>query len=136
MLTLFITFGISFGIVSFIIGRRITQIREGKLILDEEGFHPEAFLADFDFHSIRSSISYYIKIYAHRVVLLILKQWIRFSFWIKEQKEKRIPKKEASGNETTPKNSLSQFISTLSEYKNHLKYIARKVKEREERKRE
>lgn len=136
MLPIIITFAISFGIVSFMIGRRVTHIRSGKIVLDTDGFHPEAMLADFDFSSIRSSVSYYIRIYMHRIVLVSLKQWIRFSFWIKEQKEKRFPKKETAEGIVRGPSAFAQFVATFAEYKKHLKNVARKVKEREERKRE
>ena len=137
MLTTIIIFAISLGLVAFMIGRKINAIRSGKIVLTEEGIHPEALLADFDFTTWKSDIVYYTKIYGHRVVLSILKQWIKFSFWIREQKEKRFPKKEILEGQVEPaKSPFAQFVSTIGEYKNHLKNVARKVKEREERKRE
>jgi len=131
----FILFIISVTILCFLIGLKIRAIRIGKIVPAEVGEQSEQILFNFDLKAWRTDIEYNVKIYGHRIVLYILKQWIRFSFWFKEQKEKRIPKKESDSSE--PKQSpFSQFVASFSEYKNHLKNIARKVKEREERKRE
>jgi len=118
------------------IGRKVSQIRSGKIELDQEGFHPEAFLSSIDLHSIRTTIPYYLKIYGHRIVLLSLKQWIRFSFWIKEKKENKFPSKNKSIDDVKTVNTFSKFLTTVSDYKNNLRGVAKKVKEREERKRE
>lgn len=131
----FILFVISIVIISFLIGRKIRAIRLGNAPEVIERTPEERLFADFNFATWRADVEYYAKIYGHRFVLAILKQWIRFSFWIKEQKEKRFPKKELAEGEQK-QSSLSQFVGALSEYKDHLKHVAKKVKEREERKRE
>jgi hypothetical protein len=135
MLSLIIIFIISIIGISWLLGREISAIRKGAVVIDEETPDQKGALEGFSVSKLKADIEYVVRIQGHRFVLKALKKWIIFSFWIKEQKEKYLPKKEtidADKKET----SLSKFVSTLSEYKDHLKHVAKKVKEREERKRE
>lgn len=132
----FILFVISVSVILFLIGKKVAVIRNGNIPPIEERSPQERLFSDFDFNTWKEDTEYYVKIYGHRFVLYMLKQWIRFSFWIKEQKEKRFPKKEILVDGEPRKSPFTQFVDAVSEYKDHLKHVAKKVKEREERKRE
>lgn len=136
MLVPLLIFSISLVLIIVMLFYRIHQMRLGKVELGrtnlEENIWPEINVA-----SLRNRMADYTKRYGHLFVLLLLRLWIKFSYFAKRKKQIILPKIKSflQGHKDKLQKSsgpASRFLANISEYKAELKKMKEKIEEQEE----
>ena len=124
--------------IAGLIGYQIVCLRKGRVMPATAAPWPDAMLpTEYDFVALRRMGTWYAKRYGHLFVLLMLKLWIKSVYWVKRKKEILMPKikvlifRNKPGQKRAP-GPVSNFLKSLSDYKNKLRHLSDQIKEEEQ----
>jgi hypothetical protein len=105
------------------------QIRVGHAEMTEK--KERAVVSALTFVSLKNSMLYYAKRLSHIAIILVLRFWVWMTHSVSKLIQSKLPKIEDGDGKTN-----SQFLKTISTYKNRIKRMRERIKEKEETKEE
>ncbi len=132
MLVLILSFSASLILIVGMLAYQIILMRKGKIEAGREIAHP-AWMYKINLGSLKGTMIEYAKKYGHQLVLILLKVWIKTSYFIKIKKEAWMPKVKETFHKYQPKDvrseESSKFFESVLKYKAKLKKISKNIKE-------
>jgi len=130
---LFITFFLSLAGIIIIIGRKLSLIKSGDVMVTTEQPHP--FVPDFE--KIKEITFKHTKKYGYVALFVIVKTYLQSSNFFKKKMgetknyiKKLLVKKQKEGGEIE-KQEVNKFLKMVSDYKHKIRHIKRRIHEEE-----
>ena len=138
MFVFILLFSISLLLILGLITYQILRMRNGLVVESKQSIPwPDELLpTEYDFVAILKILAWYGKRYGHLFVLVLLKGWIKVTYYIRRKKEIYLPRIKVFLFRNKPNSGkpgpVSAFLKNLGDYKNRLKDISEKIIEEEE----
>jgi len=137
MTTLFILFFISLAGIIVMIGRKLSLVKNGKIIVEEEHSHSLA----LDVEKIKNFTYRNFRKYEHVALIIVVKLYVGSSDFlknkysdIKTKLKNRNRKTEINANgELVQSKEENIFLKKISEYKHRIRHIKHRIKKEEEK---